>query len=429
MNTRQAIPSTVVPVGALLTPGGDQGIPGAKGPTAVSADQGNISVIGSDGLIYTPGVKELELDLDLYVPLTNPSGTPETRFATIQAAHDFLLGYSIPSNRSATIYVAAGNYALSTPIELNHPQGGQISIVGAMPIATRVTAFSVQANTITCTVASNTGLSVGQLILLTGTNNWIDGGHSINSIAGTTVVLAKNQYNNTWTVGNTASATGNIWRFPSLLSCTAEGFICRSDIGQIANFSISGSGGQQGIVIGNHATIDDVLINNFDRGLSSLKGFRATLDLARIACFGCGNGIVADVASYISTRDSLWLTGNSENGFWVYAAMADLQASPNGVFVSCGNQQFGFRADVAQFLGLTNIIASYNNRGLSIHNQTLTLLSPGGYGEVYVGQNGLDMYATGSASILGTTMGGPIGSLNPANNTVGNQNAFISIST
>jgi hypothetical protein len=42
-----AVPGTVVPSGSLTTPGGAQGI---QGPTAVSADPGNIATIGSDSL-------------------------------------------------------------------------------------------------------------------------------------------------------------------------------------------------------------------------------------------------------------------------------------------------------------------------------------------------------------------------------------------
>ena len=46
-----AIPGSVVNVGKLVTPGGAQG---QSGPSAVSADPGNIAVLGSDNLILVP---------------------------------------------------------------------------------------------------------------------------------------------------------------------------------------------------------------------------------------------------------------------------------------------------------------------------------------------------------------------------------------
>jgi microcystin-dependent protein len=46
-----AVPGTVVPSGSLTTPGGAQGV---QGPTAVSADAGNIATLGSDSLIFVP---------------------------------------------------------------------------------------------------------------------------------------------------------------------------------------------------------------------------------------------------------------------------------------------------------------------------------------------------------------------------------------
>jgi Domain of unknown function (DUF4082) len=48
---REPIPGQIVIAGSLVTPGGEQGIPG---PSAVSKDVGNVATIGSDGFIYVP---------------------------------------------------------------------------------------------------------------------------------------------------------------------------------------------------------------------------------------------------------------------------------------------------------------------------------------------------------------------------------------
>jgi hypothetical protein len=49
--TEQAVPGTAIPSGSLISPGGGQG---PQGITAVSADAGNLAVLGSDNLISVP---------------------------------------------------------------------------------------------------------------------------------------------------------------------------------------------------------------------------------------------------------------------------------------------------------------------------------------------------------------------------------------
>ena len=49
--TEQAVPGTVIPSGVLVSPGGGQG---PQGITAVSADSGNLAVLGSDNLVSVP---------------------------------------------------------------------------------------------------------------------------------------------------------------------------------------------------------------------------------------------------------------------------------------------------------------------------------------------------------------------------------------
>jgi hypothetical protein len=84
----------------------------------------------ADPFAITISQKTLIADLDLYVPLNNPGGTPTTRFATIQQAHDYLLDYYIPPNRFANINVGLMDLVSAT-ISINHPQSSQIRILGS----------------------------------------------------------------------------------------------------------------------------------------------------------------------------------------------------------------------------------------------------------------------------------------------------------
>lgn len=72
-----------------------------------------------------------EVDLDLYVPLTHPEGTPATRFPTIQDALHYLDDVTIPTERIARIHVYQGVYTITEQIIVRHPHGDQIEILGS----------------------------------------------------------------------------------------------------------------------------------------------------------------------------------------------------------------------------------------------------------------------------------------------------------
>ena len=53
------------------------------------------------------GVKTLQNDLDVYVPASYPNPPAGALlFPSVQAAHDYLLGFAIPTDKFARIHVA-----------------------------------------------------------------------------------------------------------------------------------------------------------------------------------------------------------------------------------------------------------------------------------------------------------------------------------
>jgi hypothetical protein len=72
----------------------------------------------------------LQNDLDLYVPLTYPGQPPNLCFPTVQAAHDHLLQYSIPTDKFARIHVYKGVFSQHDTIVFSHPHSSQISLLG-----------------------------------------------------------------------------------------------------------------------------------------------------------------------------------------------------------------------------------------------------------------------------------------------------------
>jgi len=68
-----AVPGSNVAIGSVIGPGGAQGVQGLQGPTVVSADAGNIAVIGSDNRILVPQSAITSVRLRSFSSIGNPS--------------------------------------------------------------------------------------------------------------------------------------------------------------------------------------------------------------------------------------------------------------------------------------------------------------------------------------------------------------------
>lgn len=82
------VPGTIVPTGALVSPGGTQGAGGPmgpNGPTVVSADAGNIATLGSDNLILVPRSTITGIRLRSFNALGNANFEVDQRNVGVQA--------------------------------------------------------------------------------------------------------------------------------------------------------------------------------------------------------------------------------------------------------------------------------------------------------------------------------------------------------
>jgi len=117
------------------------------------------------------GAAQLAHNLDLYVPANNPDAPPtpppNTVFASIQAAHDYLLQFTIPPQYFATIHVhELNNAVISTPpINFTHPNSSQIKVIGQPPVSIAVNSITPGTGTNKiAAVGSTAGLHVGQYV-------------------------------------------------------------------------------------------------------------------------------------------------------------------------------------------------------------------------------------------------------------------------
>lgn len=141
---------------------------------------------------------QLQNNLDLYVPMNNPdyvAGPNKAIFPTIQAAHDYLLQFTIPPQYHANIHIHELNHAvisLSAGLNFTHPNSSQINIYGEAPVSYNM----VTPNAITPGAGSDkvvhisgstTGLAVGQFVAILDSFWGYGGGCYIKSIAGTAI--------------------------------------------------------------------------------------------------------------------------------------------------------------------------------------------------------------------------------------------------
>jgi hypothetical protein len=116
---------------------------------------------------------QLSQNLDLYVPANNPdappSPPPNTVFGSIQAAHDYLLGFTIPPQYHATIHVHELNNSVITtaPITFTHPNSSQINVIGQAPVSIAITSITPgTGGAKVCHVGNTAGLVVNKFVAI-----------------------------------------------------------------------------------------------------------------------------------------------------------------------------------------------------------------------------------------------------------------------
>jgi hypothetical protein len=162
------------------------------------------------------------------------SGTPDnvTTFPSIQAAHDYLLGFQFYPGITVTINVQAGTYSQSSAATISHPNASQITIVGPANATAAVNSVGTPTGssgnwTVPVTVSSTANMSVNgyvyiqNLTFLPSNYNQalIDGLYQITGIAGSVVSI-----NVPLTLASfpviTGITAGSITPITAILSCT-----------------------------------------------------------------------------------------------------------------------------------------------------------------------------------------------------------------
>jgi hypothetical protein len=342
-------------------------------------------------------------------------------YATLQAALDSLKNVWIPKDVTVTIQVAAGNYAITSPITINHPCGNQIQIIGANPVKTTISSIGTVSGSagnysVPINVASAAGMAVGQIVIVsnvTGSGNYsvINGAWKITAISGNQITVTNTFQGSSFP--SVSVSGGNVACLQTIIQANGcHGIVLSggTTLGNISNVAIIGNGtaGYNGLYVGyvpiSGNIYDSPAIISYGTNLG-INGFgnsgvfinnHGSLLAGLIASSNNGsNGFVAGQGSTIYAISPLISTGNKISGF-IVSNGSSISASSS---TASGNGTYGFAATAGGAIYATNSTASGNANS-----------------DYYVWLES-SIYASGYA-------GSP--AFSPAINTVGNQNSIIS---
>ena len=386
--------------------------------------------------------KVLEVDLDLYVPLTHPDGTPETRFPTIQEAYDSLAGILIPVDRRATIHVDGVLLNHTNAITCNHPQGERISILGVPPITTTGTFVSLTGAgpvyQLTFNVADATNIAPLDFISIGGDGSQVSshtlGVWQVGSVVGTTV-----------TVGIVCWVTAGapIWSVPATITIypsklyfngLINGFnIGRNGLASLTNFLIRSSPGNNsriGVSIASPPTsvrFESIAMNGWNgpNAFGILVGNSGnSISLSNVYLSDNFRGLTVSSGASGSNNSPLVVTGNAQFGFWVEGASFSGGAVGSQV-VAAGNGDSGILADNNGTIALgdvtnagTSLVCQLNIMGIrASYNGFFRHLSGGAARAFVNGNAGGDAIANYGGKIMINANNIDSGGYSPGNNT------------
>jgi hypothetical protein len=376
-------------------------------------------------------VRQLETNVDLYVPESHPGApNPDVAFPSIQAAHDYLLQFAIPSSKIATIHVYKGTFTSNTAILINHPDAQQIVIIGE-PRVDKVVASIAYVN------ATTKRLAIGDVSGLSATLRgyvancavpWAGGGQILGTPRPNDVLMTieKRDSRADYTTADTHSGIRFSY-LPTVVICTASPstmnpvFSCPYGIARFENILAVGAWAGFSLRDG---SIKNCMVFGSTRGVNNAGG---TVDLANECCFTqCDFGItgLGVVTAFDQTYINACTTGIAPSGSGF--AIGSITGGMPDAIVYLVHNVYGILAVAGgQFQGGT-LLYAYNDNGLVAQvRSVISVTAASNISAPLV--NGIDLNARGMSYIEYQKGAGPTPSCNPTAETIGNQNSFIHV--
>lgn len=391
-------------------------------------------VVQGPGIILTEDPNKIMIsqsiiaqNVTLYVAPGNPDVTPN--FSTINNAVAYLKQFRIPAQFWATINVSGDTYTGSLT-SIDHIDALRIQLIGAARRQVALTAVSPSGGYKVVTVASNTGLYIGQLVFMNGGSldaRW-RGGCQIIAISGTQITLTKELYHgNDWNTPQSGLTGVYLFWFPTVIK---NQVILPYGIGNMSNFTCypgNKSGGIYGVgCYAGPSQISNIMAYYASAPVSTSSGlvtFSGDIVVAEgIYGFSVGAGGTAAMR-----HGCLFV--NSQEAYGVFPQSGGValigwpDQSSDGVVFLNGNQ-CGMLALANGTIDCGNIYYMCNKYGIMC--QAGGSVYQGGVGAAaYPATNNLDLYAIDGSFIGYSRNGGGVPTCSPPANTSGNSNSYI----
>lgn len=407
-----------------------------------------------DGNSVEIAVKTVEADLDLYVPTSNPEApNPESAFPTIQAALDSVADLLIPTNRAVTVHVYSGNFNVTTPTIVNHPNASQIKIIGKDIIARAITGAITTTGTaptldVTVTVPSGiTGIAVGDVVqLFDAPDGRLEqcGYVLLTRPTPSPQVVIRMRSLVAPPASINAIATTKLLIFPTQFKSTVPAginiFDCQQGVGLIKNFALRSTQTTfttgTGVICNGNGALENVVTLGFYIGFGVANGnLRLT---PTIACCQCQVGMeVAPYAGCITQPPSVagWnrliFSGNIVHGVWISggvyypAGLAYTYAIGNATGIRSDRGLFQHGAGGSPQGG---IVVAFNTTGLSAAIGGV-IMTANDSPNVVAGNVTWDALAVNGSQISIVHNVNITGNYQPALNVLGPSGGFITMTT
>lgn len=399
---------------------------------------GVIITEAADHSSITVGLPLLTRNLDLYVPLTYPNPPAGALlFPTIMDAHNYLLQFTIPTDKFAQIHVGPGTF--TGRLGLWHPNGDQIFISGMPRKDKAITQINYAGVPGSVNVGCNTtGLAVGMFVYLILCDAGWAGLTFITAVASgyVTVAVVKKDSRPVYTTNDHGSGRRMSW-LPTTIATpdhgppwTAQQVLCYTNYAAVANLQFFGgyhalhllaartslqnivaSGGAYvGIAGGTHVVFpegtptahNDIVVCDCDWGFTAgtCLGHNIWVNFTANAC---GVGASCDV----------WLTLGAVAGV------------PSGTGKICFNHCNSGVFAISSNIGVGNVQYSNNDIGFEAAHCGVAWVN--GIVPNIPRNNGYDLYAWGMGYVEYNRGGDPTALITtPApGDPGGNQNSYI----
>jgi hypothetical protein len=399
----------------------------------------------ADGNSIYIGMNILPHNVDLYVPMNYPNPpTGALLFPTIQAAHDYLLQFTIPPDKRATIHLAAGVFqgTGNSPVYFTHPNASQITLLGQPRRDFTIAAGPNYLNDTHKNVQINGNISeliVGLPVYIMNSDPGWAGGCYITAKSGQIITLSvlKRDTRSVYNVNNTGVLGAcRLSYLPSIIyeanpnpgqpwQASSINVVCGNNM-TVSNVCVIG-GYHVLSLPGTRSVCSNVfLLGTGGDGATGLAGGDNVVvgwpsDVVVTDCgFGMGGYITAhnqDVNVIANACD----TGIAADG--VFGAVPGIQTATGKIFlVHCGSGCRNWGGFVE--FGYTFYVK--NDKGFVAQNLGSIVFGP--VGGNWMQYNGTDLYASAMGFINYAKGGGPVPNCNPQAELYGqNQNSFITV--